>query len=294
MGLQGWGLTEVRGADAEGWLNDLVTASIDRLAEGEALRSFLLSPTGRIRADVYVLPARAGEGFLLLQGPGQPDAIADLLAPYVLSSEVELAPSDPSGLDLGPRPGPVWTAGWEADAGSVTAGPEALESWRIRHGLARFPVDLDRGFAARRGRARRRTGDRSDQGLLPRPGVGCTGAEPRAPAAGGARGASRDPAPARLAGPFERGGRGVRHQRGAPRRPRGDRPYPLGRKGKGALGRRRHPPGTPGDPDRGTSVTTRALTFQDCSRSNTNGTTVSCAHGPPPGRLRQPDEAAGG
>lgn len=144
VGLQGWGLTEIRGADAEGWLNDLVTASIDRLAEGEALRSFLLSPTGRIRADVYVLPARAGEGFLLLQGPGQPDAIADLLAPYVLSSEVELAPSDPSGLDLGPRPGPVWTAGWEADAGAVTAGPEALESWRIRHGLASFPGDLDR------------------------------------------------------------------------------------------------------------------------------------------------------
>ena len=106
VGLQGWGLTEIRGADAEGWLNDLVTASIDRLAEGEALRSFLLSPTGRIRADVYVLPARTGEGFLLLQGPGQPDAIADLLAPYVLSSEVELAPSDPSGLALGPGPAP--------------------------------------------------------------------------------------------------------------------------------------------------------------------------------------------
>ena len=97
MGLEGWGLTEVRGADAEGWLNDLVTAAIDRLAEGEALRSFLLSPTGRIRADVFVLRSRAGDGFLLLQGPGQPDAIADLLAPYVLSSEVELAPADPVG-----------------------------------------------------------------------------------------------------------------------------------------------------------------------------------------------------
>ena len=33
--LEGWGVTEVRGADAEGWLNDLVTAPIDRLAEGE-------------------------------------------------------------------------------------------------------------------------------------------------------------------------------------------------------------------------------------------------------------------
>jgi folate-binding protein YgfZ len=144
VGLEGWGLTEVRGADAEGWLNDLVTAAIDRLAEGEALRSFLLSPTGRIRADVFVLRSRASDGFLLLQSPGQPDAIADLLAPYVLSSEVELAPHDPSGLHVGPRPGPGWAAGWEApDAGSVTVGTEAFESWRIRLGLARFPVDLN-------------------------------------------------------------------------------------------------------------------------------------------------------
>jgi tRNA-modifying protein YgfZ len=38
----------------------------------------------------------------------------------------------------------VWTAAWEArDDGSIPAGPEALEAWRIRHGLARFPVDLD-------------------------------------------------------------------------------------------------------------------------------------------------------
>jgi tRNA-modifying protein YgfZ len=144
VGLEGWGLTEVLGADAEGWLNDLVTASIDRVAGGEARRSFLLSPTGRIRADVFVLRSRAGEGLLLLQGPGQPDTIADLLAPYVLSSEVELASADPAGLHLRPRPDPLWSAGWEAPAaGSVTVGPEALESWRIRHGLARFPVDLD-------------------------------------------------------------------------------------------------------------------------------------------------------
>ena len=43
-----------------------------------------------------------------------------------------------------PRPGLGWTAAWEPrDDGSVPVGPEALEAWRIRHGLARFPVDLD-------------------------------------------------------------------------------------------------------------------------------------------------------
>jgi folate-binding protein YgfZ len=142
--LRGWGLTEVRGADAEAWLDDLVTASVAGLPAGEALRSFLLSPTGRIRADLRVLRPRSGDGFLLLQDTAQPDAIADLLGPYVLSSDVELAPADPRGLFVKPRPSLVWTAAWEArDDGSVPAGPEALEAWRIRHGLARFPVDLD-------------------------------------------------------------------------------------------------------------------------------------------------------
>jgi tRNA-modifying protein YgfZ len=142
--LRGWGLTEVRGADAEGWLNDLITASLVGLPEDRAPRSFLLSPTGRIRADLFVLRSRGSVGFVLLQDARQPDAIADLLGPYVLSSEVELSPVDPGGLLVKPRPGLWWTAAWEArDDGSVAAGPEALEAWRIRQGLARFPVDLD-------------------------------------------------------------------------------------------------------------------------------------------------------
>jgi hypothetical protein len=70
--LRGWGLTEVRGTDAQGWLNDLVTASVERLAEDEALRSFLLSPTGRIRADIRVLHARAGEGSSCCRRPPSP------------------------------------------------------------------------------------------------------------------------------------------------------------------------------------------------------------------------------
>ena len=55
LDLEGWTLTEVRGADAQGWLNDLVTASMEGIRDGEAVRSLLLSPTGRIRADFHVL-----------------------------------------------------------------------------------------------------------------------------------------------------------------------------------------------------------------------------------------------
>jgi folate-binding protein YgfZ len=143
LDLDGWTLTEVRGAEAEGWLNDLVTASTERIRNGEAVRSLLLSPTGRIRADFHVLRSPAGEGFLLLQGPGQPDAVATLLTPYVLSSDVELAAADPTGLLVTPRTGPGWTATRDGPSDAVPVGAEVVEAWRIRHGIARFPVDLN-------------------------------------------------------------------------------------------------------------------------------------------------------
>lgn len=144
LDLEGWTLTEVRGADADGWLNDLITASTAGLVGGRALRSLFLSPTGRVRADFHVLRTAGGDGFALLQGPGQPDPIAALLAPYVLSSEVEIAAAQGSGLLVRPRAAPEWTATWDRPSdGSVLVGREALETWRIRRGIARFPIDLD-------------------------------------------------------------------------------------------------------------------------------------------------------
>ncbi len=139
LDLDGWAATEVRGADARGWLNDLVTASVETLPTGETVRSLLLGPTGRIRADLHVV---RGDGrYLLLQGPGQPDPIASLLEPYVLSSDVELAPAGLDGLDLTPRPGPRWAIATHAEGDRV--GREAFEAWRIRHGIPAFPADVD-------------------------------------------------------------------------------------------------------------------------------------------------------
>lgn len=160
---------EVTGADAAGWLNDLVTAGMF-LSEGQATRSLLLSPTGHIRADVQVV--RRADGFLLLQDPEQPGAIDALLEPYLLSSAVELRDltaelavtsvservagmivqtgSRPSifglGMDL------VYPAreAWKVDRmllkkNLVEASAVAVDAWRIRRGVARFPVDLDEG-----------------------------------------------------------------------------------------------------------------------------------------------------
>ena len=140
LDLDGWGATEVRGADATGWLNDLVTAAVDALPPGETVRSLLLGPTGRVRADLRV--AGRNGGFLLFQGPGQPDPVAALLDPYVLSSDVELVRIGLGGLALLPRPGPRWTmAGGRTDG--VRVGRDAFETWRIRRGIPAFPPDLD-------------------------------------------------------------------------------------------------------------------------------------------------------
>jgi folate-binding protein YgfZ len=87
--LSNWRAIAVDGADAPTWLNDLVSADTSRLQPGAATRSLLLSPTGRVHAEFTV--ARTDEGLLLLQDPAQPKAIDALLAPYVLSSDVEFA-----------------------------------------------------------------------------------------------------------------------------------------------------------------------------------------------------------
>jgi tRNA-modifying protein YgfZ len=167
--LSAWRKVRVRGRDASAWLNDLLSAELAGLTRGSTRRSLLLSPTGRVRADVSVL---AGEdGFLLLQDPEQDAPIGQALEPYVLSSDVTIedatdlvgllafpgsAPppegalgqrATPSvlgeGVDILPPPSKLQEVGDAARAARLTeAGPEAVEIWRVRRGRPRVGVDL--------------------------------------------------------------------------------------------------------------------------------------------------------
>jgi folate-binding protein YgfZ len=128
----------------------------------------LLTPTGRIRADVQVL--RRVEDVLLVQDPGQPDPIDTLLAPYLLSASVTLedatgrfavfalpdagiAPAAlqscrPSCLGPGcdivsPRTAAGSTAAELVEAGFAEVGGEAAEAWRIVRGVARMGAEFD-------------------------------------------------------------------------------------------------------------------------------------------------------
>jgi tRNA-modifying protein YgfZ len=163
--LSTWRAVLAEGSDALPWLNDLVTADLAGLVEGEARRTLLLDRTGHIRADFHV--GRIPEGLLLLQDDVQPRSVADLLELYVLSSDVSL--HDRSGdvtvfagtgiADAwGPgtlRPSPFGSGAMIAVAAEradqtrdafaqelVEVGREAAEAWRIRRGEARVGVDV--------------------------------------------------------------------------------------------------------------------------------------------------------
>jgi folate-binding protein YgfZ len=167
--LSAYRKVRVHGPDAVGWLHDLLTADVAGLSPGESCRSLLLTPTGRIRADVQLL--RRDDDMVLTQSPEQPDHIGLLLGPYVLSSDVSLEDAttelelfavpdaaaatiglpgyEPSslgpGLDLLTG---IGKAAWRVQdalvkAALVEASADAAEAWRIIHGIARMGPDFD-------------------------------------------------------------------------------------------------------------------------------------------------------
>jgi folate-binding protein YgfZ len=169
--LSDWRKVRVGGSEAVAWLHDLLTADIAGLASGEAVRSFLLSPTGRIRADVHVV--RRDDDVVLLQPPEQPDHVGLLLVPYILSSDVDLEDvtgslalfavpgsgaslvghpgSEPSvlgpGVDLLVGSGkPAWRIEDAlVKAGLTEASHAAAETWRILQGHPRMGADFGQG-----------------------------------------------------------------------------------------------------------------------------------------------------
>jgi folate-binding protein YgfZ len=164
--LSGWRKIGVSGGDARTWVDDLVSADTSGLTSGRSVRSLLLSPTGRVRAEFMV--SLVGNELLLLQDPSQ-RSILELLQPYTLSSEVGLAdragelalfalPNNPSA----PADVPAWSImpsclGPGVDlvapahdhdrvrsslAGSLLeAGDGDVDAWRVIAGLPRLGVD---------------------------------------------------------------------------------------------------------------------------------------------------------
>lgn len=112
LALPGYRVIRVKGKDAQKWLDDLVTTGVAQMQPNEARRSFLLQPTGRIRAEFWVIrPGDSSTDFLLVQAPGQPRSIDSQLSIYQLSSDVDLSIDDTAVTLASAPPG---TATWAA------------------------------------------------------------------------------------------------------------------------------------------------------------------------------------
>jgi len=139
----------VRGADARRWLGDLITADVAGMDVGASRRSLILTPTGRIRVDVQAIATE--DGFVLAQDADQEEWVGDVLAPYVLSSAVELVEVTDERAVVLLEPGRFVSVeadrlaameGAFADEGRTRVGADALEVLRVRRGAPRIGVDV--------------------------------------------------------------------------------------------------------------------------------------------------------
>jgi folate-binding protein YgfZ len=144
----------VDGADARRWLGDLVTADVATLERGSTRRSLLLTPTGRIRADLWITQIDDG-AFVVSQASDQPNAVWDVLRPYVLSSSVRLEDATallsvrhfPGREEIVafPRGEPGSLMRTAAGRGTVLVDEGPYEVWRVERGDPRMGADFEAG-----------------------------------------------------------------------------------------------------------------------------------------------------
>lgn len=139
------------GGDVLRFLNDLISQEIGDIADGEARRSFLLAPQGKLQFMLWVV--KDGDRFGLVTEPGRGEELATALGRYRIRVNVDIEvdsdgvwlvfgdmdgfdlswPGVPRRLVLGDKPDlPVGTA-------------DDVESLRIQSGEPAWDVDVDEG-----------------------------------------------------------------------------------------------------------------------------------------------------
>lgn len=139
-------LIRVSGTGTEEFLNNLITADIENLPEGEARASALLTPQGKILFDFLIW--RDGGDYLVETGAAEQDALLRRLTMYKLRAPVELKAEDLEGVsvfwgesvpDAGVRDGRFAKAGVDlrrVPGASASGEASAYEALRVEHGIA--------------------------------------------------------------------------------------------------------------------------------------------------------------
>ncbi|RRN71537.1 YgfZ/GcvT domain-containing protein [Agrobacterium deltaense] len=206
-------LIRVSGTGAEEFLNNLITADVENLPEGEARAAALLTPQGKILFDFLIW--RDGGDYLIETGVAEQDALLRRLTMYKLRAPVDLKAETVEGVSVfwnenaptaGIRDGRFGKAGidlYRIPGASASGDIAAYDALRVEHGIAQsgrdyalqdaFPhdvlMDVNDGVSFRkgcfvgqevvsrmkhRGTARRRVVTVSAEGALPTSGTEMT------------------------------------------------------------------------------------------------------------------------
>ncbi|TBZ15108.1 YgfZ/GcvT domain-containing protein [Rhizobium leguminosarum] len=143
----------VSGAEAQSFLQNLITTDIAALEADEARPGALLTPQGKILFDFMIW--RDGEGYTIETDAGQRDGLLKRLTMYKLRAAVTLSPSTEEGVTVswgedaegsrGARDSRFAKAGvaLRRRAGRHGDGAEALyDALRIRHGIVTSGSDF--------------------------------------------------------------------------------------------------------------------------------------------------------
>ncbi|MGO7636867.1 folate-binding protein YgfZ [Rhizobium leguminosarum] len=143
----------VSGAEAQSFLQNLITTDIAALGADETRPGALLTPQGKILFDFMIW--RDGEGYMIETDAGQRDGLLKRLTMYKLRAAVTLAPSTEEGVTVswgedaegarGARDSRFAKAGVTLThrAGRHGDGAEALyDALRIRHGIVTSGSDF--------------------------------------------------------------------------------------------------------------------------------------------------------
>lgn len=154
--LAGRAFLLVGGADAETFLQNLITTDLASLPAGEARPGALLTPQGKIL--FHFLISRDGAGFRLETDSASRDNLLKRLTMYRLRAAVELSAAPEQGVTIstdssdGVEDSRFARAGLSLrriPGGSPTSpdGTEAYARLRIEHGIAEAPDDFALGDA---------------------------------------------------------------------------------------------------------------------------------------------------
>jgi folate-binding protein YgfZ len=120
----------VTGSDALGFLDDLITQDLKGLAPGDAARSFLLSPKGKLRALLWV--SKADDRIGLVTDTGFGARVIEDLNYFRIRVKVEIDPEPtPLTMLVGPEV--------EPPAGAIPAPLPALARWFVSGEVSTYP-----------------------------------------------------------------------------------------------------------------------------------------------------------